>query len=91
MTNYYTPQTLAEYLNISPQTIYNRLSSKGSLPVCTKIGKLLRFSAQDVEEWLEAQREVVKPIDFSIVDQVPRRRGRPTKAEQIRRGKIGNA
>ncbi|WP_410499173.1 helix-turn-helix domain-containing protein [Chitinibacter sp. S2-10] len=49
MTQYYTPQSLAEYLSISPQTIYNRLATGASLPVCTKIGKLVRFSPQDVE------------------------------------------
>ena len=86
MTPYFTPQTLAEYLNISVQTIYNRLAEGASLPVHTKIGRLVRFSPYDVENWLQDNRHASYTLSAPETKTVSasRRRGRPTKSEQIR-------
>lgn len=86
MATYFTPQTLAEYLDISKQTIYNRLATGNSLPVHTKVGRLVRFSPSDVEAWLQDNRQVnTASIAIDVIPtSAPRRRGRPTKAEQIR-------
>ncbi len=47
-----TVQELAERLNISPGTIYNWIS-KGSFPIrVRRIGRLVRFSREDVEHFL---------------------------------------
>ncbi|GAA2125116.1 helix-turn-helix domain-containing protein [Nocardioides bigeumensis] len=49
-------EELAEYLGVPVQTIYDwRLS--GRAPRAYKLGKHLRFSLSDVEEWLERQHE----------------------------------
>lgn len=84
MENLLSPKMLADYLGLAEQTIYNRHSSGGDLPKIIKLGRLLRFRQKDVEVWLDAKSKVdtayaTTPIQLST----PRRRGRPTKAEQI--------
>jgi len=79
-----TPKTLAAALGLAEQTIYNRHSNGGDLPACIKLGRLLRFRPADVEAWLEKQLTATE--EPALQDQqvhMPRRRGRPTKAEQI--------
>lgn len=83
-----TPQELAQLLRLSLQTIYNRRSLGGSLPPAVHIGRLVRYKPADVAAWLDSlsgQHAVaaLKPAAPSS-DELPRRRGRPTKAEQIR-------
>lgn len=51
-----TPAGLADVLGLAPRTIYNRISTGGDLPSCVRIGKLPRFSVDDVEQWLEQKR-----------------------------------
>ena len=47
---------LRDYLDIATQTIYKwRVEGKG--PRAHKIGGHLRFRREDVEKWLETQRE----------------------------------
>jgi len=87
-----TPQALAELTGLALQTIYNRHSNGGSLPECLKLGRLLRFRARDVEAWLDGHYESVeiKPLSqLEPASTTPRRRGRPTKAEQIARRQSG--
>lgn len=79
-----TPQTLASSLGMATQTIYNRYSAGGDLPPSIKLGRLLRFRASDVCEWLKSQE--VKPSKVQDAAKTPhpkRRPGRPTKQEQI--------
>ncbi|WP_082794374.1 helix-turn-helix transcriptional regulator [Thauera humireducens] len=83
-----TPETLAKLLGLATQTIYNRSSTGGDLPRITRLGRLLRFRPLDVEAWLEEkQRTSHLPARYASVPDLPppapRRRGRPTKAEQI--------
>jgi len=83
-----TPETLAALLGLAKQTIYNRHSTGGDLPRATKLGKLLRFRPSDVEAWLEQKLESNHHLSPTapLPDQppsAPRRRGRPTKAEQV--------
>jgi excisionase family DNA binding protein len=53
----FSPKTLAAYLGLAEQTIYNRHSSGGDLPKAFKLGRLLRFHADDVNSWLNAKRQ----------------------------------
>ncbi|MEZ0245650.1 MAG: helix-turn-helix transcriptional regulator, partial [Methylophilaceae bacterium] len=52
-----TPKTLAATLGLAEQTIYNRHSTGGDLPLAIKLGRLLRFRPSDVEAWLERQQQ----------------------------------
>lgn len=76
-----TSKMLADLLGLAEQTIYNRHSTGGSLPPCIKLGRLVRFRMSDVEAWINGQQRaetIVAPCEPA-----KRRRGRPTKAEQI--------
>ncbi|QGZ39340.1 excisionase family DNA binding protein [Pseudoduganella flava] len=53
----FSPKTLAAYLGLAEQTIYNRHSGGGDLPKAFKLGRLLRFRADDVKGWLAAKRQ----------------------------------
>lgn len=79
-----SPKMLADYLGLAEQTIYNRHSAGGDLPKAIKLGHLLRFRLADVDAWLDAKRQagVTSPLRPGQ-PATPRRRGRPTKAEQI--------
>jgi excisionase family DNA binding protein len=57
---FYTPDELADLLAVSKATVY-RLVCKRQLPF-HKIGGVLRFKREDIEEFLETQR--IKPISF---------------------------
>jgi excisionase family DNA binding protein len=81
MNKLLTPQDLANYLGLALQTIYNRRRSGGSLPRCISTGRLIRFHPRDVEAWLAGQYE--KPMEICPQGVALRRRGRPTKAEQV--------
>jgi predicted DNA-binding transcriptional regulator AlpA len=78
-----SPKALAATLGLAEQTIYNRHSTGGDLPPCIKLGRLLRFRPSDVEAWLASQ--LPSPGPQPVVTSAPavRRRGRPTKAEQV--------
>jgi predicted DNA-binding transcriptional regulator AlpA len=87
-----TPAQLAAVLGLSLQTLYNRRTRGESLPPCVKVGRLLRYEQTEVRAWLASQREAqhVQQVALDIpgqiaTPQVARRRGRPTKAEQIQR------
>lgn len=82
-----TPKTLAAALGLAEQTIYNRHSTGGNLPPAIKVGRLLRFRPTDFEAWLERQQHPLPSSTVSCVQSETnaprRRRGRPTKAEEI--------
>ncbi|WP_146214645.1 helix-turn-helix domain-containing protein [Azospirillum thermophilum] len=76
-----TVADLAVILGLKKQTIYNRLSSSPeTLPPATRVPKLRgpRWSLRIVQEW-QAR------FDPSERSGVPRRPGRPTKAEEVAR------
>jgi excisionase family DNA binding protein len=52
MVRLLTPEELAEILGISVYTVY-QYTSKRRIPYI-KIGKLIRFSETEIEEWLQA-------------------------------------
>jgi len=90
-----TPAQLAAVLGLSVQTLYNRRTRGEPLPPCVKVGRLLRYEQAEVHAWLASQCEtpnvqrvaLAKPQP-AATPQVARRRGRPTKAEQIRRWRL---
>ncbi len=44
---------VADYLGLSPQTIYNKLSA-GTFPIKTKrLGRLLKWDRRDVDHFLD--------------------------------------
>lgn len=83
MEHLLTPKALAAALGLAEQTIYNRHSNGGDLPTCIKLGRLLRFRPADVEAWLAKQLSPTEKPAVLERAHVPRRRGRPTKAEQV--------
>jgi excisionase family DNA binding protein len=79
-----TPKELAVALGLAEQTIYNRHSTGGDLPQALKLGRLLRFRPTDVEAWLERLQSPLPSSPLPTSQPSPsRRRGRPTKAEQV--------
>ncbi|WP_144636092.1 helix-turn-helix domain-containing protein [Bordetella genomosp. 13] len=88
-----SPVQLATLLGISVQTIYNRRTRGDTLPPCMKVGGMVRYHPEDVRTWLTSQAEAASPCvsraDMARRDDIPRvaRRGRPTKAEQLRRSR----
>lgn len=82
-----TTKDLADLTRLAVQTIYNRHSNGGSLPVCLNLGGRLRFRQRDVDTWLDALYEKCQPqaIAADCPNATPRRPGRPTKVEQVAR------
>lgn len=78
----FSPETLAKLLGIAEQTIYNRQSTGGDLPPSIKLGRLLRFRAADVRSWLD-KKQLTEISTSNLATTRPRRRGRPTKKEEI--------
>lgn len=89
MESLLTAQDLARLTGLAIQTIYNRHSNGGSLPRCLNLGNRLRFHPRDVEAWLAEAYETPRPSCSPVLSAAPRRRGRPTKAEQIARRRQG--
>lgn len=90
-----TSDQLAAVLGLSVQTLYNRRTRGEPLPPCVKVGRLLRYEQGEVHAWLASQREAqhvplvaLATPERTATLQVARRRGRPTKAEQIRRRQL---
>lgn len=87
-----SPVQLAAMLGISVQTIYNRRTRGESMPTCVKLGGLVRYHPEDVRAWLNRQSETSTAglsasarCEVDADDEMPKKRGRPTKAEQRRR------
>jgi excisionase family DNA binding protein len=54
--DYLTVDELAEYLQLSKETIYHwRLEGTG--PKATKLGKQLRYSRANIEAWLKSRTD----------------------------------
>ena len=92
-----SPVQLAAMLGISVQTVYNRRTRGESMPTCVKLGGLVRYHPKDVRAWLSMQSEIAAagllPLARSAGDaddEAPIKRGRPTKAEQLRRRHDGD-
>ena len=83
MEKLFTPEALGATLSMSVQTVYNRRAQGLSLPPAIKLGRLLRFRESDIEAWIAAQTE----SPTLLPSQPVRRKGRPTKGEQIARRK----
>lgn len=90
-----TSDQLAGVLGLSVQTLYNRRTRGEPLPPCVKVGRLLRYEQTEVHAWLASQREAqhvpqvaLAPPERTAAPQIARRRGRPTKAEQVQRGQL---
>ncbi|MCX5947687.1 MAG: helix-turn-helix domain-containing protein [Cyanobacteria bacterium] len=54
---FYTPETLAAYLEVSTAKIYS-WNSSGYGPPFVKLGNLIRYTYEDVEIWLARQLEL---------------------------------
>ncbi|MFC4621214.1 helix-turn-helix transcriptional regulator [Comamonas nitrativorans] len=72
-------------LGLAPRTIYNRLHTRGDLPPVIYLGRLPRFAITDIHEWLNAKRS----SGSRVTNPVSGRRGRPTKAAQIAKRRMG--
>ena len=91
MTQLLSPRELANLLCLKEQTIYNRHSTGGNLPLCLKIGNRLRFRQSDVDAWIAAQIKLPpasSPVPRDLGPVATRRRGRPTKAQQVALRKV---
>lgn len=53
--NLWKVEEVAEYLRMSPNTIYDKVHSK-TIPFL-KIGRLVRFRPNEIEKWLNKQQE----------------------------------
>jgi excisionase family DNA binding protein len=82
-----TPAELAQLLGLSLQTIYNRRNNGGSLPPAIMLGRQVRFRQEDVDTWLQEQYEHIsgEQNPSMLPPNVPAKRGRPTKEEQVRK------
>lgn len=58
-----TVRQLSEYLNIKPKTIYS-LVSRRTIPHY-KIGKLVKFKQDEVDNWMNTKRVI--PVDIDKV------------------------
>lgn len=47
---------LSNYLSIKAATLYSK-AERGEIP-CYKIGRLLRFKKSEIDQWMEAQRQI---------------------------------
>lgn len=87
-----TPRMLCDVTGLKLQTIYNRINTGGDLPPIVRLGRSLRWRDCDVQDWIAKKIEApllsASPV---IKSAAPRRRGRPTKAEQIAARKMRNA
>jgi predicted DNA-binding transcriptional regulator AlpA len=54
MSIYYSTKTLANRLELSTRTL-ERYRLMGAGPAFVKLGKLIRYRPQDVEQWVESQ------------------------------------
>lgn len=93
-----TSDQLAAVLGLSVQTLYNRRTRGDPLPPCVKVGRLLRYEQTEVHAWLASQRETqhvpqvgLATPELTSAPQVARRRGRPTKGEQLHRRQLAKS
>ena len=75
---------LSALTGLAVQTIYNRLHEKGDLPPRVRISRKPLWREEDVDAWFTARIDISSRI-VAPQPELKRRRGRPTKAEQIAR------
>lgn len=78
MTKLLSPAELSSIIGLAVQTIYNRISTGGSLPRHIKLNRLVKFPIEDVQIWIDTQCSSANELPH-----LPRKRGRPSKAESI--------
>ena len=83
-----SPETLlpidlaAHLLNKSPSTLRTDVTRRPqSLPIFVRFGRRVFFLKKDIDDFIQAGRQVRKEPTPEV-----KRRGRPTKAEQLRKG-----
>ncbi len=77
-------EQVAKMLRISPRTLRNKIHSNKGVPPYIKVGGPVLFLREDVIAWLRG-----KTVNPTPPTPAPRKRGRPTKAEQIKRARQG--
>jgi prophage regulatory protein len=75
---------LSQTISLAEQTIYNRFNTGGDLPPAIKLGRSLRWRESDVAAWIANKQPATIPEQLHAAPAI-RRRGRPTKSEQITR------
>ncbi|RQW23365.1 DNA-binding protein [Rhodobacteraceae bacterium CH30] len=89
LTTLLTTSELANLLGLAVQTIYNRRASGSgdALPPAILLGGRVRYHLSDVEQWLQNQYEHLPAMQEANITKpsAPAKRGRPSKAEAIRK------
>ena len=56
MTTYMSTDALARMLDMTPEHVRDKLSKMHGFPSAIRVGGVLRWKAEEVEEWLESRR-----------------------------------
>ena len=64
-----TPEDVAEYLSISPRTVYS-YAQQGKIPAI-KLGGQWRFKEEDIFAWVDNQTSNTYDKDFSAIQKPP--------------------
>jgi len=51
-----TPEDIARIVGMSPTYVRDRLSKQRGFPPPIRIGKLLRWTREDIERWIESRK-----------------------------------
>ena len=65
MSELMTVDELAEYLSVTPDTIYRKVRT-GEIP-SIRVGRLLRFPKKTIENWLE--QKTIHPVGVKAEDE----------------------
>lgn len=89
-----TPVLLLDYEGAATTLSLSRaalrdLVYKGRGPRTTKIGRRTFFAVKDLEAFIDSHREPALQTPTSVVER-PRKRGRPTIAEQMAAGRTSH-
>jgi len=80
-SGYLTIQELSVYLGIKPKTLYARIKE---IPHY-KVGRLIRFRKEDVDDWMEKHRVVKKEKVKELVTPATEPAPKPPKARRPRK------
>lgn len=56
MTAYLSTDALARMLDMTPEHVRDKLSKMHGFPAAIRVGGVLRWKSDEVEEWLESRR-----------------------------------
>lgn len=56
MTTYMSTDALARMLDMTPEHVRDKLSKSHGFPPAIRVGGVLRWKSDEVEEWLESRR-----------------------------------